>query len=364
MTVGYIGLNRQHGQWQKSKKGKTAMSNFMFRPAVKEDVNLIIGVAGSSGSGKTMSAMRLASGFVGNGKKFGVIDTESRRALHYAEMFNFDHCEIGPPFSPERYSEAIVTAKNSGYDVIVVDSFSHVWSGEGGCLDMQEAELQRMAGTDWKKREACKMAAWVKPKSEHKKLLEKLLQIKAHIIICFRAEEKIEMVKNKDGKFEIIKKRSITGLDGWIPICEKNTPYELTMSFLLTPDRPGIPQPIKLQEQHKQAVNLSAPLDENAGKLLAAWASSSKTEKPKIEPDKKEDKPFMKSQADKVIEFAHHELGLTEDETKAVIEWYLANNDHGGRTHKAGQALINGFMTIYARYNKAMMEEESEAQDA
>jgi len=99
-------------------------------------------------------------------------------------------------------------------------------------------------------------------------------------------------------------------------------------------------------------------------------ASKAKTEKPKTEPKPsktetpKEDKPFMKSQADKIIEFAHHELGLTEGEAKAVIEWYLANNDHGGRTYKAGQALINGFMTIYARYNKVMMEAEPEPHDA
>jgi len=58
-----------------------------------------------------------------------------------------------------------------------------------------------------------------------------------------------------------------------MPISEKNLPFELTMSFLLTADQPGIPKPIKLQEQHRSVVNLSAPIDEEAGKKLAAWAT-------------------------------------------------------------------------------------------
>jgi hypothetical protein len=50
-----------------------------------------------------------------------------------------------------------------------------------------------------------------------------------------------------------VPKASLTGLDGWIPIAEKNLPYELTASFLLMADKPGVPKPIKLQEQHQAA---------------------------------------------------------------------------------------------------------------
>ena len=243
-----------------------------FRPAVRENVGLLIGLAGGTGSGKSFTAMRLAAGISG-GKPFAFIDTESRRGLHYADTFKFDHAELRAPFRPESYAEAIVAADTAGYKVIVVDSMSHVWSGEGGVLDWQEDELDRMAGTDYAKRERVKVAAWIKPKVAHKHMVQKLLQVRAHLILCFRAEQKIEMVKGRDGKLEIVAKQSLTGLDGWIPVCEKNLPFELTASFLLTAEHPGVPKPIKLQEQHKPLFPLDQPITEDSGKRIAEWAA-------------------------------------------------------------------------------------------
>jgi hypothetical protein len=241
------------------------MPSYSFRPAVKEEVGLILGLIAPSGGGKTYSAMRLASGIVGEGNKFAVIDTENRRALHYADMFSFDHCELHPPFRPDAYAEAIKEADKAGYKAIVVDSMSHEWASEGGILDWQEAELTRMAGDDWKKREACKMAAWIKPKQSHKQMVSKLLQVKANLILCFRAEEKVKMEKDKDNKTVIVP-------IGFQPICSKELPYELTVSFLLNPDKPGIPQPLKLQEQHRKMFPLDKPLNEDSGKLISEWA--------------------------------------------------------------------------------------------
>ena len=139
-------------------------------------------------------------------------------------------------------------------------------------LDWQEEELDRMAGDNYAKREACKMASWIKPKMAHKQMVQKLLQVRAHLILCFRAEQKIEMVRGADGKMQIVEKKSLTGLSGWIPICEKTLPYELTTSLLLTPDRPGVPQAIKLQEQHKPFFPPDQQISEKSGEQLAAWA--------------------------------------------------------------------------------------------
>lgn len=246
--------------------------SFEFRPATRESIWLLIGLSGGTGSGKTYSGMRLAEGLSG-GKSFAVIDTEAGRAKHYAEQFQFDHGDLKPPFMPEAYLEAILAAEKASYEVILVDSMSHEWAGEGGILDLQEAELTRMAGNDPARRESCKMASWIKPKASHKKMMARLLQLRAHLILCFRAESKIEMAKNRDtGKMEVRAKQALTGLDGWIPIAEKNLPYELTTSFLLMADRPGIPLPIKLQEQHKPFFDLSQPLTTEAGRKLGEWA--------------------------------------------------------------------------------------------
>ena len=241
-----------------------------FRPAVRENVGLIIGLAGASGSGKTFTAMRLAAGISG-GKPFAVIDTENRRALHYAEQFKFEHAELRAPFRPDAYAEAISAADKAGYPVIVVDSMSHEWSGDGGVLDWQEEEFQRMGGRD-----AVKMAAWIKPKTAHKHMVTKLLQVRAHLILCLRAEEKIDMVKDANGKLQIVPKQGPGGFKGWLPICEKNLPYELMASFLLTADAPGVPKPIKLQEQHRALFPLDKPITEESGRLIAQWASGGK----------------------------------------------------------------------------------------
>lgn len=247
--------------------------SFTFRPAIREGVGLLIGLAGSSGSGKTFTAMRLSSGIAG-GKPFAVIDTEAGRAKHYADQFKFDHGDLKPPFSPQAYSEAIKAADDAHYPVIVVDSMSHEHAGDGGILDMQEAEFTRMGS-----RETVKMSSWIKPKGEHRKMVSRLLQVRAHLILCFRAEEKIEMVRGEGGKMEVRKKHTATGLDGWVPICEKNLPYELTASFLLMAARPGIPLPIKLQEQHKLLFPLDRAITEESGRALAAWAAGATEQK-------------------------------------------------------------------------------------
>lgn len=246
--------------------------SFQFKKALREQVGLIVGVAGGTGSGKTFSSLRMAAGISGD-KPFAVIDTEAGRSKHYADQFNFDHGDLHAPFSPDAYADAIRSADAAGYPCIVVDSCSHEWAGEGGVLEMQEAELDRMAGDNWQKREACKMAAWIKPKMSHKKMVQRLLQVRAHLILCFRAEEKVDMVRDDKGKMVIVPKVTKTGLDGWVPICEKALPFELTASFLLTNDAPGMPKPIKLQEQHRALFPLDKPLNEESGKLIAKWAA-------------------------------------------------------------------------------------------
>lgn len=247
-----------------TEEGGSGMT-YQFKKAIREEVGLLLGLVGPSGSGKTYSAMRIAAGIVGKGNRFAVIDTESRRALHYADMFDFDHLELHPPFRPATYADAIRAADEAGYKAIVVDSCSHEWAGEGGILDWQEEELTRMAGNDYHKRDTCKMAAWIKPKMAHKQMVQRLLQVKANLILCFRAEEKVKMEKDAKGKTQIVPV-------GWQPICSKELPYELTVSFLLHSDKPGIPQPIKLQEQHKPIFPLDKLLNEDSGRLIAEWA--------------------------------------------------------------------------------------------
>ncbi|WP_276200349.1 AAA family ATPase [Chelatococcus sp. XZ-Ab1] len=230
---------------------------FTFAPARREQVGLLIALAGASGSGKTFSALRLARGMSPEGK-IAFIDTEARRGLHYADRFQFMHADMRPPFRPERFIEGIRAAEAAGAEVVIIDSASHEYDGEGGIMDWADDLAEKGVKSP---------GNWKEPKLAHKKMMNALLQCRASLIFCLRADEKIEIVR-ENGKTQV---RPL----GWVPICEKRFMYEMTASFTLTPDRPGIPQfdlPHKLQDQHRNMFPAGRPISEEAGRMLAAWA--------------------------------------------------------------------------------------------
>ena len=260
---------------------------FTIRPAVREKIGLLFGVAGASGSGKTFSALTLARGIANGTGRIAVVDTEAGRALHYApkpgdkadgvKTFDFLHLNFEAPFTPERYVEAIKACEEAGATVIVIDSMSHEWNGEGGCSDIQFAEAERMATWDGKvnvaKIEAMTAPAWKKPKLRHQRMMARLIQCRTHLIFCLRAQEKIKIVKvEKNG-------RSTTEIQpqGFMPICEKSFMFELSGSMTLHPETPGQP---RYDLQHKLNDDLRAIfreghfIDADAGKRLRMWAET------------------------------------------------------------------------------------------
>lgn len=268
--------------------------SFTFRPAVREKVSLLVALAGPSGSGKTFSALRLARGIVGgDDSKIAFIDTEAGRASHYfpargerpgPDKFGVLAGEIGPPFRPARFLEAVRAAEAAGAEVVVIDSFSHEYDGEGGIIDWADelAEGKPKPGVtnprrpnsepdwwkDWAEKPVPSPGNWKEPKLAHKKMLNGLLQCRASLIFCLRADEKIEIVRGERGKTEV---RPL----GWMPICEKRFMYEMTASFTLTADRPGRPRfdlPHKVQSQHRGFFPEDKPISEESGLLLARWA--------------------------------------------------------------------------------------------
>lgn len=250
--------------------------SFTFRPATRDRIGLLLALAGASGSGKTFSALRIAKGLANGTGRVAVIDTEAGRAKHYADRFDFLHGDFEPPFTPERYVEAIRAAEEAGATVIVIDSMSHEWNGEGGCADIQAAEAERMA-TDkdgnvvpWKL-EAMTAPAWKKPKIRHKRMVSRLLQCRAHLIFCLRAEEKVKFVE------EMVNGRKRTNIvpQGFMPICEKGFMFEMSGSMTLHPETPGCPRTDlqhKLNDELRAIFRDGAPITEEHGEMLRQWA--------------------------------------------------------------------------------------------
>ena len=247
-----------------------------FRPAARGNEPIRLGLAGPSRSGKTKSALRIARGMVGgeNRKIFG-INTEPGGMTLYADDFSGFMCaELGPPFSPSRYREAMESAVKADAGVAIVDSMSHEHDGEGGILSMHDAELQRMAGNDYAKRERMTFSAWIKPKAQHNEFVQFVLRCPIPVIYCFRAREKLKLVKDQEGKIKPVPQ-------GYQPIVAADFEYEMHSLILLGENSKGIP------DLKAQATGLRQPvdqflaeaqgksLDEKFGERLAEWARGS-----------------------------------------------------------------------------------------
>jgi hypothetical protein len=232
---------------------------FTFAPAKRQGVGLFVGIAGGTGSGKSFSALRLARGIAGPEGRIAAIDTEARRMSHYDKHFQFDVSDFKPPFRPERFAQAAEDAERAGYAVLVIDSFSLEWTGEGGVLEWHDEEKAAMGGG-----ENVNMRAWVKPKMAHKAMISSFLQRRIPLVFCFRAEEKVGV--GPGGKPVAM---------GWTPVGDSRFMYELTTMITLANDAPGIVNyklPHKVQEQHRPFFAEGKHITEEAGGLLAGWA--------------------------------------------------------------------------------------------
>lgn len=193
------------------------MSILNIRPAVREGARIVLGVSGVSGSGKTYTALQIAWGLAnGDASKVGLLDTENKRGSLYSDILvnkdkqvqQFLIGDLYSPFSPQRYAAAIKEFQEAGVEVLVIDSASHEWEGEGGCEDIAD--------------DGGKVANWKKAKREHKRFMNTLLTCDMHIIVCLRAREKTSFVDPK--------KPVSLGIQ---PICEKNFMFEMTASLLI-----------------------------------------------------------------------------------------------------------------------------------
>lgn len=249
-------------------------------PAVRQMVPLLVGLVGSSGSGKTKSALRLAEGMqkITGGEIFG-IDTEAKRMLHYADSHRFRHVPFGAPFDAMSYFDAVEHCAKKGAKIIIIDSASHLHEGPGGTLEMHEEECERLMKS-WKTtRDKVQMSAWQKPKSELRRFLNTVLQMQVNTIWCFRAKEKLKIIPGKPPQPM-----------GFMPIAGDEMIYEMTLNCLLYPNSGGVPswQPdemgekaiIKLPEQFRDLFAERRPLDENIGQKLAEWAAGGKKSDP------------------------------------------------------------------------------------
>lgn len=235
---------------------------------------MLVGLIGPSSSGKTLSALRMASGMVsGTNKRTTLIDTENGRCLHYADRFDFDRIALDAPYSPERYCEAVGLALDASPGALVIDQASFEHNGEGGVLDQAESFLEAKCGDDWKKRDKLKMVSFAKPKQQRRKL-NLLLERASNtcpIIVCYRGADKI---KPETGKGVVQM--------GLQPETTSPLIFEMSAQLLLPAGCNGVPKlysdnpyeckHIKVPDYLAHIFPDGEQLTEETGARLAEWA--------------------------------------------------------------------------------------------
>jgi hypothetical protein len=247
---------------------------FTFRPAKRENTPLIVGIAGPTKSGKTMSALRLAAGLTDDYERIAMLNAEGARGEQYADWFEgkykkkYMNCNIDAPYSPERYTEALLSMKAMRPTVGIIDSASHMHDGPGGLLEYHEAELKRMSRDDESKRDKYNFTAWIKPKAAENKFIYTMLAMECPIILCFRAKEKLKIVPGR------------APIDlGWQPIAGDRITFETIFTLVLPPHSKGIPdlEQSEMRQPFDTMVPKDKPIDEELGRKLTEWAKGGAT---------------------------------------------------------------------------------------
>lgn len=337
--------------------------DYTYRHAKRDKTAPLIMIAGPPGSGKTYTALRLARGMVGPAGKIFLADTDNGRALFYADEFEFEHLNLHEPFRPVIFEEAAIRAQKQGAAVLIIDNFMAEHAGPGGLLDYHQEINVRMAGgpENFARIESTKMLAWIEPKTQHKRMRERLYQLNMPVILCCGAERKIAMVKQTDGKD---KGKTIPVDQGLVPICGADIPWAMTISLML-PDvaRPGVPVPIKaLLPALQPIIHLDRPLDEATGAAIAAWARG---EQP-LSPDSQTAKTVAPERAQaeapsppppKIRRQAPDEATI-EEGAKALAEKFLGTADRAAHLRLVDDAELRQQIEWLRKHRRALFDRE------
>ena len=231
-----------------------------IKKAERTQAKLRVGLFGPSGSGKSMSALRMAHGLCGDWNKVCVIDTENNSAHLYSHLGPYSVIGLAAPYTPEAYMDAIKAAEEAGFEVIIVDSITHEWAGEGGILEMADA-LAKDAKSSF--------TVWSKLTPRHNKFIETILRASAHMICCGRSKQDYAINQTeKNGKTVNVPEKI-----GLKAVTREGFDYEMTVAFDLmishyaisTKDRTSI-----FQDKPEHIIS------EETGKRLKEWNDGGK----------------------------------------------------------------------------------------
>jgi len=167
------------------------VSEFTFAPAAKVQEKARVALDGPSGSGKTYTGLVTAFAL---GEKVAVVDTERGSASKYAGLngWRFDTLKLHY-FAPLDLSKALAAAGSQGYDVVLVDSLSHFWSGSGGMLEQVDEAARRGYGGN-------SFGGWKEARPMERAMIDALLGYPGHVIVTMRTKTEWVIEEDQRGK--------------------------------------------------------------------------------------------------------------------------------------------------------------------
>ena len=223
-----------------------------LKKATKSAAKLRLGLVGPAGSGKTMTALRIAHGL---GGRIAVIDTERGSASLYSgeRGLDFDVLELDS-YEAEHFIGAIRQAEQAGYDVLIIDSLSHAWAGKGGILEFVDQASKRSGGGSF--------SGWRDATPRHNQLVDAILGAKLHVICTLRS--KVEhVIEQVNGRTQVRK----VGLQ---PVQRDGLEYEFTVVADVTQDHELIITKTRAAWLKDKIIREAG---EELGQQLAAWLS-------------------------------------------------------------------------------------------
>ena len=232
-------------------------------------------LSGASGSGKTYSALRLATGIINKtGGEIYLINTEGDRGEMYGNKFNYNIIDLPEPRSPENYMEAIQYCVDNGASVIIIDSLSHEWN-------YLNEQVNNMPGNSFNN--------WGKQKPRHRKLVDFIVETKVHLIATGRGKDEYVMENDEKTKKTQIKKVGV-GVQQ-----EKDTEYEYMVTFNIAQDTNVA---TAMKDNSGLFTNKYDVLTEKDGEALYDWANGGEERVPTLE---EKLKPLQKQVTDTAV---------------------------------------------------------------
>jgi len=231
-------------------------STMQFVPAVRTHAKARIALIGPAGSGKTLSALKIAKGL--GGKRIGLIDSERESSRkHAGKGIEFSLLAL-TSFSPRTYVEAMRAAVAAGIDVLIIDGLSQAWAGKDGALEMVDAATKRSQSKN-------SFVAWREVTPEHNRLVDALTSVPLHLIVTMRAKTEWVLEDVDNGKGGSHKQPRKVGM---APIQRDGLEYEFDIVGDLTLEHDYLVSKSRCELYDRQVVQLPG---EEFGSRVLGW---------------------------------------------------------------------------------------------